>query len=170
MSLPRSTRVLAPVVLLLLLVAGLALARCDLEPPTRTAAVALASSGPAALPPGDELGPRRPVVTTVPPPPPTTVPAPPVPTTVRPRTTQPASAVDDAFWRRLANCESPSGANGGYNGYFQLAGSTAKAVGYHGGSYEEQLAAAKRWLAIIGVAKAGTRAGWPVCWWVALRG
>jgi hypothetical protein len=105
-----------------------------------------------------------------PPSPPTTQPAPP-PTTAPARrpVVQPASVMDDAFWRRLANCESPNGANGGFNGYFQLAGSTAKAVGYHGGSYEEQLAAAKRWLAQIGIAKAGTRAGWPICWWVALR-
>lgn len=76
-----------------------------------------------------------------------------------------ATASDD-FWRRLANCECSSGhcANGA--GYFQFTDpSTAEKAGYvRGSSYEEQLAAAKRWAAKIHP-REGTTAGWPRCWW-----
>lgn len=79
-----------------------------------------------------------------------------------------AAAPDDAFWRRLANCESPTGRSGTYLGYFQLSRDTARKVGYRPGmTYEQQRELAKKWLAMIG-GRGGTRAGWPVCWWRAL--
>lgn len=88
---------------------------------------------------------------------------------VRPR---PYVAVDDAFWRRVANCESPSNArsrNGLYGGYFQMTQSS-----WHGGggegvpethTYDEQLVVAKTWAAMTNPWKQ-----WPVCWPRAARG
>lgn len=72
------------------------------------------------------------------------------------------------FWRRLANCECASGhCHGPYVGYFQFSHDTAAKVGIDGSeSYEEQLAAAQRWLGMIG-GRGGSRSGWPVCWWKA---
>lgn len=76
--------------------------------------------------------------------------------------------LDAAFWRRLANCESPTGRSGTYLGYFQFSRDTARKVGYYeGASYEEQVAMAQKWLAMIG-GRGGSRSGWPVCWWKAL--
>jgi hypothetical protein len=70
------------------------------------------------------------------------------------------------FWRRLANCECASGRCGGsFRGYFQFSADTARKVGYfEGASYDEQVAMAQRWLAMIG-GRGGSRSGWPVCWW-----
>lgn len=77
---------------------------------------------------------------------------------------------DDAFWRRLSQCESPNGDSGTFAGYFQFSSDTAAKVGYHAGeSYDEQLAQAKTWLAMIR-GDGGSKSGWPRCWWVALRG
>lgn len=87
--------------------------------------------------------------------------------TVTPET---SGSPDDAFWRRLANCECASGSCANGAGYFQFTDpGTARKAGYvRGSSYEEQLAAAKRWLAQIG-GRGGTTAGWPTCWWRALK-
>lgn len=84
----------------------------------------------------------------------------------------PPAVMDAAFWRRLANCESPSGASGRYLGFFQFSRDTARKVGwFDGASYEQQRAMAERWLAMIGgPSRGGGRSGWPHCWWVALRG
>lgn len=72
------------------------------------------------------------------------------------------------FWRRLANCENPSGNAPG--GYFQFMGSTRRKVGWHPGlSYEEQRRMAIFWAMQIHP-REGTKAGWPHCWWVALKG
>lgn len=77
--------------------------------------------------------------------------------------------MDDAFWRRLANCESPGGTSGQFAGYFQFSADTAKKVGYVPGmTYEQQKALAIKWLGMIHGA-GGSRSGWPRCWWVALR-
>lgn len=74
------------------------------------------------------------------------------------------------FWRRLANCESADGHSGTYIGYFQFSRDTAKKVGITGSeSYDTQVAAAQKWASIIHP-REGTTAGWPHCWWVALRG
>lgn len=79
-----------------------------------------------------------------------------------------SGTLDAAFWRRLANCESPTGRSGTYLGYFQFSRDTARKVGYYeGASYEEQVAMAQRWLAMIG-GRGGSRSGWPVCWWRAI--
>lgn len=84
--------------------------------------------------------------------------------------TSPASGVvqDGDFWRRLANCECASGhCSGPYIGFFQFSRDTAAKVGIDGSeSYEEQRAAAIRWLEMIG-GRGGSRSGWPVCWWKA---
>lgn len=84
----------------------------------------------------------------------------------------PPAVMDAAFWRRLANCESPDGRSGRYLGFFQFSRDTARKVGwFDGASYEQQQAMAERWLAMIGgPSRGGTRSGWPHCWWVALRG
>lgn len=80
-------------------------------------------------------------------------------------------APDDAFWQRLSQCECRTGGCADSGGHFQFKGDTATKAGYvPGSSYQDQLAAAKRWLAKIGVAAGGTTAGWPRCWWVAKRG
>ena len=82
----------------------------------------------------------------------------------------PPASIDDAFWRRLANCESADGTGGNGGGYFQFSPDTAKKVGYRPGlSYGEQLAMAKEWLRRI-KGRGGSTSGWPHCWWVALRG
>lgn len=82
------------------------------------------------------------------------------------------AVMDAAFWRRLANCESPDGRSGTYLGYFQFSRDTARKVGwFDGATYEQQRAMAERWLAMIGgPSRGGGRSGWPHCWWVALRG
>ena len=69
------------------------------------------------------------------------------------------------FWRALAICESSlTDPN-----YFQFEGGTGAKAGYvPGSSYEAQKAAAQRWAAIIHPNE-GTSAGWPNCWWVALK-
>lgn len=73
---------------------------------------------------------------------------------------------DEAFWRRLADCESADGRSGRFLGYFQFSRDTAAKVGVDGSeSYEEQRAAAEEWLRRIGLAAGGTRSGWPTCWW-----
>lgn len=87
------------------------------------------------------------------------------------RSAQPAatSTLDDAFWKRLSNCESPSGAVGKHIGYFQFSHDTAAKVGIDGSeSYEVQKSAAIRWLGMIG-GRGGSKSGWPTCWWVALK-
>lgn len=72
------------------------------------------------------------------------------------------------FWRRLANCESPSGKSGHFRGYFQFSPDTAAKVGIDGSeSYEEQRAAAQRWASQV---NPGSTAGWPTCWPIAQRG
>lgn len=78
---------------------------------------------------------------------------------------------DGAFWRALANCECASGKCGGpYIGYFQFEKGTAQKVGIDGSeSYAEQEAGAREWASRI-KGREGTSAGWPVCWWVALKG
>lgn len=75
---------------------------------------------------------------------------------------------DDAFWRRLANCECASGRCGGRHiSYFQFSPDTARKLGIDGSEpYEEQKAAAIRWLGMIG-GRGGSRSGWPICWWKA---
>lgn len=78
------------------------------------------------------------------------------------------TVTDGDFWRRLANCENPSGNAPG--GYFQFMGSTRDRVGWAPGqSYEQQKAEAIWWAQQIHPNE-GTSAGWPNCWWVALRG
>jgi hypothetical protein len=68
------------------------------------------------------------------------------------------------FWRRLANCESRDGRGGNGGGFFQMVGH-----GYRPGlSYDQQVALAQAWAAKIHP-REGTTAGWPHCWWVALR-
>lgn len=75
---------------------------------------------------------------------------------------------DAAFWRRLADCENPRGDAPG--GYFQFMGSTRDKVGWKPGlSYEQQRAMAISWASQIHPNE-GTTAGWPVCWWRALKG
>lgn len=83
----------------------------------------------------------------------------------------PPASVDDAFWRRVANCECASGQCSNGAGYFQFTDpGTARKAGYvRGSSYEEQLSAAKRWAGMIHP-REGTTAGWPHCWWVAKSG
>lgn len=80
-----------------------------------------------------------------------------------------ASDHTDAFWRRLADCENRNGDDD--DGYFQFTDpDTARKAGYvRGSSYEEQKKAAIRWAHMIHPNE-GTTAGWPNCWWVALRG
>lgn len=75
---------------------------------------------------------------------------------------------DDAFWRRLANCECESGRCGGAHvSFFQFSRDTARKVGIDGSeSYEDQRAAAQEWARRIHP-REGTTAGWPHCWWVA---
>lgn len=116
----------------------------------------------------------------------TTTTATPVPTTVttvlplahptrppapsRIRAPQYATSLDDAFWRRLANCESRYGASGMFVGYFQLTWANAARVGISpSSSYEEQKAGAITWLGLIG-GRGWTTAGWPTCWPIAIRG
>lgn len=80
----------------------------------------------------------------------------------------PPLVVDEAFWRRLANCESANGTGGNGGGYFQFSPDTARRVGYRPGmSYEEQRALAVKWLGMIN-GRGGSRSGWPVCWWRAV--
>lgn len=86
-------------------------------------------------------------------------------------TPEPPSGVpkDPAFWRRLANCESASGASTKhYVGYFQFSrNDTADKVGIDGSeSYETQRSAAMHWASQV---SPGSTAGWPHCWWVAQR-
>lgn len=97
-----------------------------------------------------------------------------VPNTTRPATTVAVPAVATPtvhgadFWYRLADCESGVGATS--PNIFQFMGGTAEKVGYYAGaSYAEQVAMAKDWAARIHP-REGTTAGWPVCWWTALRG
>jgi len=80
-----------------------------------------------------------------------------------------AAPRDDAFWRRLADCECASGRCGGAHvGYFQFSRDTARKVGIDGSeSYEEQRAAAVEWARRIHPREA-TRSGWPHCWGEAL--
>lgn len=87
---------------------------------------------------------------------------------VSPPSRAPQVTQDGDFWRRLANCECASGhCSGPYIGYFQFSADTARKVGINGSeSYEVQLAAAQRWLSMIG-GRGGSRSGWPVCWWKA---
>lgn len=86
-----------------------------------------------------------------------------------PRVAVAGNLMSDAFWRRVANCESSDGRSGAFLGYFQFSRDTARKVGwFNGAGYAEQLAMAKRWLAMIG-GRGGSRSGWPVCWFVALR-
>lgn len=121
------------------------------------------------------------------PPPPTTVapPTPQPPTTVAPMTVAVATTLppttpvhraraaavatpDDAFWRRLADCECASGqCGGGHVSFFQFSPDTARKVGIDGSEpYEEQRAAAQEWARRIHPNE-GTRSGWLVCWWEA---
>lgn len=81
-------------------------------------------------------------------------------------------SMDATFWRRLANCESSDGRSGAYLGYFQFSRDTARKVGwFDDATYDDQVVMAQRWLAMIGgPSRGGTRSGWPVCWWRALRG
>jgi hypothetical protein len=108
------------------------------------------SSSTTVLPTTSTLLPTT--TTTRPPPPPTTIPV----------------IVDAAFWARLGpGCESSTGTGGNGGGFFQFSPDTAKRVGYHAGlSYEDQRALAVKWLGMIG-GRGGSRAGWPVCWWIA---
>jgi hypothetical protein len=74
----------------------------------------------------------------------------------------------DDFWRRLAQCESEMGRTS--RNIFQFSPDTAGKVGIDGSEpYDVQRAAAIRWAAIIHPGE-GTIAGWPNCWWVALKG
>lgn len=75
---------------------------------------------------------------------------------------------DEAFWRRLADCECASGhCGGGHVGWFQFSADTAAKVGIDGSEgYEEQRAAAIVWAARIHP-RENTRSGWPHCWDVA---
>lgn len=70
------------------------------------------------------------------------------------------------MWRRLANCESPTGrdsSTGKYHGYFQFSLATWQSVGETGDphtySYEHQKAAAQRL-----ASRASPYTQWPVCW------
>lgn len=86
---------------------------------------------------------------------------------VVPPTPYSPDSMGDAFWRRLANCENTRGDAPG--GYFQFMGTTRTRVGWVPGlSYERQKQMAIWWAAQIHPNE-GTRAGWPTCWWVALR-
>jgi hypothetical protein len=73
--------------------------------------------------------------------------------------------IDEAFWRRLADCECASGhCGGGHVGYFQFSADTAAKVSIDGSEgYEEQRAAAIVWAARIHP-RENTRSGWPHCW------
>lgn len=166
-----------------LLVATLALvaSACGSSPPVqKIEAAALNSPAPRE---GTPEGATTTTSTLPPAPPPTTttaaVPRPlerPVTRSATPRTTAAPTPTgggwpDDAFWKRLSNCESSTGAGGNGGGYFQFSPDTAKRVGYHAGmSYGEQLSLAKKWLSMIGLSNGGTTSGWPHCWWVAKRG
>ncbi len=77
----------------------------------------------------------------------------------------------DAFWSRLAACESGNGR--GSANQFQFMGGTAEKVGYYpGASYEAQRAMAQDWAARLRAegTSPGSTSGWPTCWWVALAG
>lgn len=92
------------------------------------------------------------------------------PTTTAPKPVQRTTEASGDFWERLSHCESPTGRSGQFVGYFQFSRDTAKKVGIRGSeTYEVQKAAAIRWAAIIHP-REGTSAGWPRCWWAALRG
>lgn len=92
------------------------------------------------------------------------------PTTTEARstgTTPSAASGSSGFWYRLRLCESEDGATS--SNLYQLMGGTDVKMGIDGSEPEwEQTAAAQRWAALIHPNE-GTSAGWPVCWWVALR-
>jgi hypothetical protein len=148
-------------------------------------ALALVATAAACSPAAAPVPPATvPTTTTAPPSPPPTVPA--VAATAPPSSVSPfgaaragvaaevtttsvavvAATPDDAFWRRLADCECASGACGGAHvSYFQFSRDTARKVGIDGSEpYEEQRAAAQEWARRIHPNE-GTRSGWPVCWW-----
>jgi hypothetical protein len=90
----------------------------------------------------------------------------------------PAVPTSPAFWRALANCESADGSDKVvrgvvvYVGYFQFApGTWAATGGGPKGSYEHQRSRAILWATRLVKQRTspGSRSGWPVCWWVALR-
>lgn len=113
MPMSRSTRVLAPVALVLLLIAGFTLARCEWEPRTASSEARLAAAGAPR-----EMAPEPVTTTTSTPPPPTTTtqPAPPPTTAARhaarqssaPRSSSGMSARTRA---RIAGCESAGNPN-----------------------------------------------------------
>lgn len=94
-----------------------------------------------------------------------TAPPPPVPVSAAPAEAGDAATIDDAFWRRLADCECASGqCSGGHVGYFQFSPDTARKVGIDGSeSYDDQRAGAVEWARRIHPNEA-TRSGWPHCW------
>ncbi len=145
---------------------------------TLTAAILGACAAPTAVPePPTPLPPTAAPPATEPqaaPPPPPVVTVPPVTVggagvaTTSPPPPPVESSRDDAFWRRLADCECASGRCGGVHvSYFQFSADTALKVGIDGSEpYEEQRAAAVEWARRIHP-REGTSAGWPHCWWVA---
>lgn len=151
-------RYLALVSICLLLITSGTMEVFNRRPPSEVDRVVKASQVVAEPLPTPTLAP-------LPPPPPTPTPVRAVTASVKTSSRVPS---DLAFWKRLSNCESPTGVVGRHVGYFQFSWDTARKVGIDGSeSYEEQRAAAMHWASLV---NPGSRAGWPVCWHVALRG